>query len=89
MRPASTSYCALGIMHSCSDKFHEIRKIFESTCESIQHWGNETEVLSKKENILNCLNTFQENFLDYQKPFFNATIMENKRQEPNIRSKCL
>ncbi|WP_141073846.1 HindVP family restriction endonuclease, partial [Escherichia coli] len=31
IRPASTSYCALGIMHSCSDKFHEIRKIFEST----------------------------------------------------------
>ncbi|EPB1379024.1 HindVP family restriction endonuclease [Escherichia coli] len=82
IRPASTSYCALGIMHSCSDKFHEIRKIFESTCESIQHWGNETEVLSKKENILNCLNTFQENFLDYQKPFLMQPLWKTKGKSP-------
>lgn len=82
IRPASTSYCALGIMHSCSDKFHEIRKIFESTCESIQHWGNETEVLSKKENILNCLNTFQENFLNYQKPFLMQPLWKTKGKSP-------
>ncbi|MCM5448564.1 HindVP family restriction endonuclease, partial [Escherichia coli] len=69
-------------MHSCSDKFHEIRKIFESTCESIQHWGNETEVLSKKENILNCLNTFQENFLDYQKPFLMQPLWKTKGKSP-------
>ncbi|MCW7187607.1 HindVP family restriction endonuclease [Escherichia coli] len=44
--------------------------------------GNETEVLSKKENILNCLNTFQENFLDYQKPFLMQPLWKTKGKSP-------
>ncbi|MGG4610763.1 HindVP family restriction endonuclease [Providencia sp. Me31A] len=82
IRPASTSYCALGIMHSCKDEFKEIRNIFEKTCENIQHWSNETEVLSKREEIIKCLNKFQLNFNKYQSPFLMQPIWKTKGKTP-------
>ncbi|MDE9447379.1 HindVP family restriction endonuclease [Xenorhabdus bovienii] len=82
IRPASTSYCALGIIDSCKNELPKIRNIFEKTCENIQHWGNQTEIFSKKVEILDCLNEFQSNFIDYQKPFLMQPIWKTKGKTP-------
>lgn len=82
IRPASTSYCALGIAESCEDDFKEIRKIFEKTCESIQHWDNKADVLSKKVQLLTCLDKFQIDFNERQKPFLMQPIWKTKGKSP-------
>jgi hypothetical protein len=82
IRPASTSYCALGIAESCENHFPRIREIFENTCESIQHWDNQIDVLSKKDKILDCLDLFQIEFNDKQKPFLMQPIWKTKGKSP-------
>lgn len=82
IRPASTSYCALGIADSCEDDFPEIRKIFEATCEGIQHWDNQTEVMSKRKEIIDSLNMFQSKFAHRQKPFLMQPIWKTKGKTP-------
>lgn len=82
IRPASTSYCALGIAESCEEHFDDIRRIFEDTCESIQHWDNQTDVLSKKDQLLDCLDEFQVKYNDFQKPFLMQPIWKTKGKSP-------
>lgn len=82
IRPASTSYCALGIAHSCNNKFNQVREIFEDTCENIQHWDNKTEISTHGDQLLNCLDSFQLHFIEYQKPFLMQPIWKTKGKSP-------
>tara|TARA_R110001606_G_scaffold249840_2_gene397739 strand:+ start:2473 stop:3528 length:1056 start_codon:yes stop_codon:yes gene_type:complete len=82
IRPATTSYCALGMAESCESSFGLIREIFEPICSSIQHWDSRLEIDSKRSNILLALNTFQKEFHPFQKPFLMQPIWKTKGKSP-------
>ncbi len=82
IRPATTSYSALGIAHSCERNFERIREIFEPVCFNIQHWDSKIEINSKRDQILESLNTFQSEFRLNQKPFLIQPIWKTKGKSP-------
>ena len=82
IRPATTSYSALGIAHSCERDFSRIREIFEPVCSTIQHWDSKIEIVSKRAAILDSLNIFQSEFRRKQKPFLMQPIWKTKGKSP-------
>lgn len=82
VRPATTSYSALGIAYSCEKYFNQIRRIFEPVCSSIQHWDSKIEIDTKREQILESLNLFQSDFRNQQKPFLIQPIWKTKGKSP-------
>lgn len=70
IRPASTSYAALGIFDSIKPFRARLKEILEPTCSTIQHWDNTVEMLSKREEIIGCLNKIFTEFKDYQNLFY-------------------
>lgn len=82
IRPATTSYSALGIAHSCEKNFSRIREIFEPVCSTIQHWDSKIEIDSKRKEIIDALNTFQAEFRKKQKPFLIQPIWKTKGKSP-------
>jgi len=82
IRPATTSYSAIGIAHSCQKNFPRIRDIFEPVCSTIQHWDSNIEIDSKREQIIDSLNTFQKEFQKKQKPFLIQPIWKTKGKSP-------
>lgn len=84
VRAATTSYAALGIAHSCIDVLPELRKLFEPVCQPIRNWGNPTEIKSRKNSILECLDTFQALYGSRQKPFLMQPIWKTKGKSPEL-----
>ncbi len=84
VRAATTSYAALGIAHSCIDVLPELRKLFEPVCQPIRNWGNPTEIKSRKDCILDCLDTFQTLYVSRQKPFLMQPIWKTKGKSPEL-----
>jgi hypothetical protein len=84
IRPASTLYCALGIIHSCQDVLKEVRDMFEPTCHRIRHWSNYDEILNKKDDLLFVLNQFQKTFHQKQKPFLLQPIWKTNGINPTL-----
>ncbi len=82
IRPATTSYSALGIVNSCEKFFPQIREIFEPICSKIQHWDSKIEINSKREEIFSSLNLFQSSFKDFQKPFLLQPIWKTRGKSP-------
>lgn len=82
IRPATTSYSALGIAYSCENNFQRIREIFEPVCSTIQHWDSKIEIDSKRTQILGALNTFQKEYREKQKPFLIQPIWKTKGKSP-------
>lgn len=82
IRPATTSYCALGIIDSCAKKLKSIRDLFEPLGSKIQHWDNKVEIHSNQNDIIETLNSFQSDFLKYQKPFLLQPIWKTKGKSP-------
>lgn len=82
IRPATTSYCALGIVQSCESKFARIREIFEPVCSSIQHWDNKVEIISHQTELLDAINVFQKEFHKKQKPFLLQPIWKTQGKSP-------
>lgn len=85
IRPASTSYCALGIFDSCQDVTAELRDLFEPALYNIRDWNNHDEILNKKEDILNVLNQFQRNYYQRQKPFLMQPIWKTDGKNSSLR----
>lgn len=85
IRPASTSYCALGIFDSCQDRLPELRELFEPALYNIRDWNNHDEILNKKEDILNVLNTFQRTYYQRQKPFLMQPIWKTDGKNSSLR----
>lgn len=69
VRPASTQFCALGMVYANKERKDEIRDIFDPVCSTVQHWDNKTEMLAKYEQIVECLDSFHEAFSSTQQPF--------------------
>lgn len=82
IRPATTSYCALGIIDSCSSVLNELKPLFESVGSSIQHWDNTTEISVNQERIVSVLDTFQKRYNSFQKPFLMQPIWKTKGKSP-------
>ncbi|MDR2153186.1 MAG: HindVP family restriction endonuclease [Helicobacteraceae bacterium] len=82
VRSATTSYCALGMFDSAKNEAKKIREIFESTCSGIGSWENEFEMAHKTKSLYQCLNAFQQTYLDRQKPLLMQTIWKTKGQSP-------
>jgi len=82
IRPATTSYCALGMFDSCVSKNGMIRDIIEPVCHDIQHWDSKIEIQSKQIEILSALNNFQIELIDFQKPFLMQPIWKTQGKSP-------
>lgn len=82
IRPATTSYCALGIADSCSPVFDQIKPLFESVGASVQDWNNTVEISSKQSEIVSILNKFQSDYHSFQKPFLLQPIWKTKGKSP-------
>lgn len=84
VRPASTKYCALGIIDSCFQRRTEVRDIFENVCGTFQHWDSLHEVVAKRDDLLGALNLFQQTFRDTQKPFLMQPIWKTEGKAPTL-----
>lgn len=84
IRPASTSYCALGIIHSCQDDLRDIRDMFEPVCHRVRNWSNHDEILHKKDDLLNLLNSFQRTYYQKQQPFLMQPIWKTNGINPTL-----
>ncbi|MDD5596901.1 MAG: HindVP family restriction endonuclease [Victivallaceae bacterium] len=84
IRPATTKYCALGIADSCFSHMDEIRSRFEPIGIAMQDWGNRVEVSYKMEGMLKCINTFEADYLDHQKPVLLQPIWKTQGQSPML-----
>ncbi|MFC5702738.1 HindVP family restriction endonuclease [Cohnella faecalis] len=84
IRPASTLYCALGIVHSCQDVLREIRDMFEPVCHRIRNWSNHEEIFNRRTDLLGVLNDFQKTYHSKQKPFLMQPIWKTNGVNPTL-----
>lgn len=82
VRSATTSYCALGMFDSVSDRPKDVRDIFEKACADIGSWTNDYEMSHKTPALSECVNTFQKQHLGKQKPLVMQTLWKTKGQSP-------
>lgn len=78
IRPATTTYCALGIAHSCEEELPYIREVVEPICRDIQNWGNSHEIKAKTPEILDSIDAIQLKLLEFQKPFLMQPIWKTR-----------
>jgi hypothetical protein len=84
IRAATTSYCALGMFDSVRENPLEVREIFENSCSSIQSWDNDFEMTHKTPDLAKCIDEFERQHLDDQKPLVMQTIWKTQGQSPQL-----
>jgi len=84
VRSATTSYCALGMFDSVKGEKQNVRKIFENTCSGVGSWNNDFEMSHKTPELTACVNAFQRNYLEQQKPLLMQTIWKTQGQSPML-----
>jgi len=82
IRPATTSYCALGMAYSNESNFGLIRKILEPVCHGIQHWDSRIEISSLRSKLIGSLDTFLSESNKKQKPFLLQPVWKTKGKSP-------
>ena len=82
IRPATTSYCALGMFDAARKSKGEIRSIFDGVCSRIQAWDNDYEIRSNTPRLAACIDEFQRRFLKRQKPLVMQTIWKTQGKTP-------
>lgn len=82
VRTATTSYCAFSIWDSVKDHHTHIREIFEDTCADIGSWTNDYEMSHKTENLRLCIDTFEKEYIDHQRPLVMEPIWKTEGQSP-------
>lgn len=82
IRPATTTYCALGIVHACHNDLPFIRDAIEPICSDVRDWGNTYEIKAKMPAMLNSIDTIQLNFLDRQQPMLMQPIWRTQGKTP-------
>lgn len=82
IRPATTKYCALGIADSCHRHMADIRKRFEPIGIKIQNWGNNVEISSNLEQMLQCIDSFEKDYVTRQQPLLMQPIWKTQGQSP-------
>ena len=82
VRSATTSYCALGMFDSAKENAGMVREIFEKACSDIGSWTNDFEMSHKTPALSECINIFQRQYLDKQKPLLLQTVWKTQGQSP-------
>jgi len=82
VRSATTSYCALGMFDSTKENMGAVRGIFEKACADIGSWTNDFEMSHKTPALSECINTYQRQYLDRQKPLLMQTVWKTQGQSP-------
>jgi len=82
VRSATTSYCALGMFDAVNADTLLVREIFEKACSDIGSWTNDYEMSHKTPMLTECMNIFQQQYLDKQKPLVVQTIWKTQGQSP-------
>jgi len=82
VRSATTSYCALGMFDAVNADSHTVREIFENSCSDIGSWTNDYEMSNKTPMLTECMNVFQRQYLDKQKPLLLQTVWKTQGQSP-------
>ena len=82
VRSATTSYCALGMFDSVKKYSLDVREILEDACARIGMWTNDYEMSNKTPSLTECINNFQRQYLNKQKPLLMQTIWKTEEQSP-------
>lgn len=82
VRTATTSYCAFGIWDEVKEHSGHVRDIFEETCSDIGSWTNDFEMSHKTANLRAVLDTFEKEYIDYQRPLVMQPIWKTQGQSP-------
>jgi hypothetical protein len=82
VRSATTSYCALGMFDSVRENAGTVREIFEKSCADIGSWINDFEMKHKTPALSECINIFQRQNLEKQKPLLMQTVWKTQGQSP-------
>jgi hypothetical protein len=90
IRPASTSYCALGIWDSISKSngSNKINCLLYELYNSIHDWRNANDVFPKMQGITERLSTVLYEFNHLQKPFLLHPIWKTKGKSPFFDDNC-
>lgn len=85
VRPASTSYAALGIFNNIPDKEKErVREIIEPISIKVRDWSAHSAILQNKDGIIRAIDIFYEEFLKYQQPFLMQPIWKTVGMSPEF-----
>jgi len=82
IRPPTTKYCGLGMVHSCINQLEEIRNIFEPVCHDVRHWDSIPEINSKMDDFIDALNIFESQYIQFQKPLLLQPIWKTQGKSP-------
>lgn len=82
IRSATTSYIALGIWDKVKNHSTDIRDIFEDTCSGIESWTNNFEMTHKTVDLCNVLDTFEKEYIQYQRPLVMEPFWKTEGQAP-------
>jgi len=88
-RPATTKYCALGMIDSLQEEREWIREKFEPICHDMQDWGNSYEILRKLPSLLNALDELELKAIGHQKPFLLQPIWKTEGKSPYLAHNAL
>ncbi|MBI9080612.1 MAG: HindVP family restriction endonuclease [Pseudodesulfovibrio sp.] len=84
VRPASTSYAALGIFHNIHADLELARSIIEPTAQKIKQWGNKYEISAHFPKLMRMLDNFQLTFHVKQQPFLMQIVWKTKGKQPYL-----
>ena len=82
VRTATTSYCAFSIWDAVKDNNRHIREIFETTCADIGSWTNDYEMSHKTQSLRDCIDSFEREYIDSQRPLVMEPIWKTVGQSP-------
>lgn len=80
VRTATTSYCAFSIWDEVKDHAGDIRDIFEDACSDIESWISDYEMTRKTTRLRTAIDTFEREFLAYQRPLVMQVFWKTKGQ---------
>lgn len=89
IRNPTMRYVALSMAHACREHFPEIREIFEHSCSSVRSWDNLSEMLGKRESILQALEYFLDKFRNFQAPLLMQPVWKTVGKSADLAQNCL
>lgn len=82
VRTATTSYCAFSIWDMIKEQHARVREVFEDTCSDIGSWTNDFEMSHKTGNLRVALDSFEREFINYQRPLIMQPFWKTQGQSP-------
>lgn len=89
IRSPTMRYMALSMAESCNKYFPDIKKIFQQTCHSIRDWNNIHEITAHKEEILNALEFYFQEFYEKQRPLLLQPVWKTIGKSAKLADYCL